>query len=286
MQAILKVSHLTKKYGTRTAVNQLSFEVYAGQILGLLGPNGAGKTTTMRMLMGLSRPTSGKIEIFGRDLNSNLQSIHAQIGVVFEKPNLFENLSAYQNLAIYAKLYGQPLSQIQPLLERMNLGDRSGDPVKTFSKGMKQRILILRALVHHPKLLFLDEPASGLDPVSARIIWDYLKEQTSQGVTVILTSHDMEEVDQLCDRIGFINHGQLIRLAETEQLKSEFGEAKLRVTRRGPHQEIITEILEPSPVNFQQIQKWYAEGQIISVHSMEASLSEIFQKLSRIRYEE
>lgn len=279
MQPIIKVNNLVKCFGPRTAVDQLSFELFPGQILGLLGPNGAGKTTTMRMLMGLSRPSSGSIEIFQLRLATNLKTIQAQIGVVFEKPNLFDNLSAYHNLAIYCKLYDKPVSLVQPLLERMELWERAHEPVKHFSKGMKQRVLILRSLIHQPRLLFLDEPASGLDPVSAQIIWDYLKEQTAKGMTVILTSHDMQEVEQLCDQIGFINHGKLITLATTKELKTRYGQTKLKVTYQ-QDQFTQTKIIDPTPENFLWIQQLYNQQCILSLHSMEASLTEIFQRLS------
>jgi ABC-type multidrug transport system ATPase subunit len=141
---LIEARKLTKQYGKRTVVANLSFTVRQGEILGLLGPNGAGKTTTMRMLMGLSRPTSGAIRIFGLEQRNALKEIHRRIGVVFEKPNLFEHLSGYQNLALFARLYGRPLTAIRPLLERMDLWDRAHEPVKVYSKGMRQRILVMR----------------------------------------------------------------------------------------------------------------------------------------------
>lgn len=279
MEPIITVNHLTKKYGERIAVNDINFSLYPGQVLGLLGPNGAGKTTTMRMLMGLSQPSSGSITVFGHDTRTHAKLIHPRIGVVFERSNLLENLSAYQNLALFCRLYNTPLTEIQPLLERMDLWSRARDPVKNFSKGMKQRLLIGRALIHRPPLLFLDEPASGLDPVSSKIIWDYLKEQTAAGTTVILTSHDMMEVDELCDMVGFMNQGRLITFEKTSVLKARYGQPTVRVTFQS-EQGIAVETLDPTPQNFQRIQSLYAEERIISLRSMEASLTEIFQKLS------
>jgi ABC-2 type transport system ATP-binding protein len=276
---IIKVANLSKQYGKHIVVDNLSFTVKSGQTLGLLGPNGAGKTTTMRILMGLSHPTTGTAHIMDFDLQKEVKKIHAQIGVVFEKPNLFENLSGYQNLAIFCKLYDQPLTAIQPLLERMDLWERAHDPVKVYSKGMKQRILILRALIHRPRMLFLDEPCSGLDPVSSRIIRDYLLELKAQGMTILLTSHDMEEVDELCDLIGFINHGRLIVLAETHVLKEKYGHAMLKVLYY-EEKEIREELLAPTTDNLLRIRDLYAEKRIVSVHSMEATLAEIFRKLS------
>jgi ABC-type multidrug transport system ATPase subunit len=279
--AIITVNNLSKQYGKRIVVDDLSFTVKPGQTLGLLGPNGAGKSTTMRILMGLSRPTEGKVNIFGFDLQKEVKKIHEQIGVVFEKPNLFENLSGYQNLAIFCRLYNQPLTAIQPLLERMDLWERAHDPVKVYSKGMKQRILILRALIHQPQMLFLDEPCSGLDPVSSRIIRDYLLELKAQGMTILLTSHDMEEVDELCDLIGFINHGRLIVLEEIHRLKEHYGSPLLKVIYY-EGTETREELLTPDTDNLLKIRDLYLEKRIISVHSMEATLAEIFRKLSSV----
>lgn len=280
MDEIIRVENLTKQYGERLAVDHLSFGLNRGQILGLLGPNGAGKTTTMRMLTGLSLPTSGRIEIFGLNTATDLKKIHSQIGVVFDQPNLLENLSAYQNLALFCKLYGQSRAEIKPLLQKMDLWARAHDPVKHYSKGMRQRVLLLRALVHHPRLLFLDEPASGLDPLSSKIIWDYLQEEKRRGLTVVLTSHDMEEIDQLCDQIGFINHGRLITAGETAELKQKYGHQKLKVIYRQDDTTKV-EIMDPSPETFSLIRQFYEQQRIISIHSMEASLTEIFHKLSQ-----
>lgn len=278
-ELIVEINHLSKKYGRRTVVDDLSFGIKPGQTLGILGPNGAGKTTLIRMLMGLTKPSSGSVAIFGLNLATHLKQIHSRIGVVFEKTNLFENLSGYENLAIFCRLYNQPLTLIKPLLERMGLWERASEPVKVYSKGMRQRILILRALVHQPQLLFLDEPCSGLDPVSSRIIRDYLLELKRSGVTILLTSHDMEEVDELCDLIGFINHGKLMVLAEKNQLKTEYGHNSLKVVYRSGN-ELKEKILTPSRENLLHLNDLYAKGLVLSVHSMEASLSEIFRKLS------
>lgn len=275
---IMVVKNLSKKYGPRLVVNNISFSIAPGQTLGLLGPNGAGKTTTIRMLMGLSRPTVGDINIFGFDIKLQLKKIHAQIGVVFEKPNLFEHLSGYQNLLTFCQLYNQSPTLIEPLLKRMDLWERAFDPVKIYSKGMKQRILIARALIHGPRLLFLDEPCSGLDPVSTRIIRDYLLELKAQGMTILLTSHDMEEVDELCDLIGFINEGRLIVLETPHVLKEKFGSRLLKVVYR-ENAEIKEETLTPSTENLLRIRDLYAEERIISVRSMEATMGEIFRKL-------
>ena len=273
----INVTGLTKIYGKRTVVDHITFNLKSGQTLGLLGPNGAGKTTTMRMLMGLSRPTSGSATVLGLDLTTRRKQIQSRIGVVFERTNLFENLTGYQNLALFCKLHNRSAASIQPLLERMGLWDRAHEPVKVYSKGMRQRILILRSLIHQPDLLFLDEPCSGLDPVSSRIIRDYLLELKAQGISILLTSHDMEEVDELCDTIGFVNHGKLMVLAAKHQLKSDYGTRQLRVVfQDGPD---IREILLDPANGLATLEELYRNHQVISVRSTEASLGEIFRSL-------
>jgi ABC-2 type transport system ATP-binding protein len=277
----ITATDLTKNYGARMVVDHVSFSLPRGQTLGLLGPNGAGKSTTMRMLMGLARPTSGSATILNYDLLTQTKQIQARIGVVFEKPNLFENLSGYHNLTLFCRLYRQPLSLVRPLLERMELGDRAHDPVKIYSKGMRQRILILRALIHQPQVLFLDEPCSGLDPVSTRMIRDYLLELKAQGTTILLTSHDMEEVDELCDLIGFINHGQLITLAPKQELKAAYGSRHLKVIYRDGS--ATREAMLDPTVDLPQLETWYRENRVIAVRSAEATLAEIFRKLSNLK---
>jgi ABC-2 type transport system ATP-binding protein len=281
MLMAITVTDLTKIYGRRVVVDHLSFALPAGQTLGLLGPNGAGKSTTMRMLMGLARPTSGSATLLSYDLRTQTKQIQARIGVVFEKPNLFENLSGYQNLALFCQLRQRPVSLIRPLLERMELWERAREPVKIYSKGMRQRILILRALIHQPQLLFLDEPCSGLDPVSSRIIRDYLWELKAQGITILLTSHDMEEVDELCDIIGFINHGKLITLAPKQELKATYGSSRLKVTYRDGA--VVREVALNPRTDLPQLTAWYQENRVITVHSAEATLAEIFRKLSDLK---
>jgi ABC-type multidrug transport system ATPase subunit len=273
----INVIELTKIYGKRTAVDHITFQLHPGQTLGLLGPNGAGKSTTMRMLMGLSRPTSGSATILGLDLMTQRKQIQSRIGVVFEKTNLFENLTGYQNLALFCKLHHRPVAHIRPLLERMGLGDRAHEPVKVYSKGMRQRILILRSLIHQPDLLFLDEPCSGLDPLSSRIIRDYLLELKAQGIAILLTSHDMEEVDELCDKIGFINHGKLMVLAAKHQLKSEYGTRQLRVVFQDGAD--TREVLLDPANGLSTLENLYRDHQVIAVRSTEASLGEIFRSL-------
>jgi len=222
MQAI-KVQNLTHNFNNLCAVNHINFSVEQGEIFSFLGPNGAGKTTTIRILTGQLRPSAGQAWVVGYDVVEQLDQIKPCIGVVFEHPNLYERMSARDNLAFSARLYGVPQKRVDEILEQLNLAERARDSVKKLSSGMKQRLLIARALLHSPQVLFLDEPTRGLDPHVARDIRAIIASLAEQGVTVFLTTHYMEEADQLSQRVAFIDHGQIVVLDTPEKLKLEHG---------------------------------------------------------------
>ena len=220
----IRIENLTRDFETVRAVDGLSLEVPAGIIFGFLGPNGAGKTTTIKMLTGQLRPTSGKAQVMGCDVVTERQQLKPQIGVVFEYQNVYERLSARDNLRFYARLYRVKKSRVEEVLAQVGLTGRARDKMKTYSNGMKQRLLIARALLHKPKVLFLDEPTKGLDPNVARDIRAIVRELADQGMTVFLTTHYMEEADQLSDRVAIIDQGRIVALDTPENLKAEYGE--------------------------------------------------------------
>jgi ABC-2 type transport system ATP-binding protein len=222
MKAI-EVHELTRNYNGLRAVDGISFAVEAGEIFGFLGPNGAGKTTTIRMLTGQLRPTSGTARVVGCDVVGDRQSLKPQIGVVFDSQNIYERMSARDNLRFYARLYRVKKSRVDEVLTQVGLTGRAKDKVKGYSNGMKQRVLIARALLHKPKVLFLDEPTRGLDPNVARDIRAIVRQLVSQGMTVFLTTHYMEEADQLSDRVAIIDQGRIVALNTPERLKAEHG---------------------------------------------------------------
>ena len=228
MKAI-QVQNLTRDYNGLRAVDDISFVVEPGWIFGFLGPNGAGKTTTIKMLTGQLRPTSGQAQVAGCDVVTERQQLKPQIGVVFEYQNIYERLSARDNLVFRARLYGVEKARVEKVLTQVGLTDRARDKVKKYSNGMKQRLLIARALLHEPKVLFLDEPTRGLDPNVARDIRAIVADLARQGVTVFLTTHYMEEADQLSDRVAIIDQGHIVALDTPERLKAEHGEGE-RVT--------------------------------------------------------
>ena len=211
--SILEIQNLTKYYEGKVepAVDNLSLEIFKGEIFGLLGPNGAGKTTTISILCSLLKPSSGKISVAGLDLNHHLNEIKSRIGVVAQEIALYDKLTAYENLYYFGRLYGvdkQILNQeIDFYLDRLSLTNYKNQKIKNFSGGMKRRLLIARALIHEPKLLISDEPTAGVDVELRRGMWDYLKELNKNGTTILLTTHYLEEVEQLCKNMAIIKEG-------------------------------------------------------------------------------
>ena len=220
---IIRVENLVKKFGELAAVADISFSVVPGEIFGFLGPNGAGKTTTINILCTLAKPTSGHATINGLDVIRQQSQVRRTIGLVFQDPSLDERLSGWQNLRFHALVYGVPVSVREPRMEQLlrmvELWDKRHNEVRTYSGGMKRRLELARGLLHHPRVLFLDEPTLGLDPQTRNRIWEYILElRQREGTTVFLTTHYMDEADK-ADRIAIIDHGKLIAMDTPENLK-------------------------------------------------------------------
>jgi ABC-2 type transport system ATP-binding protein len=214
---------LVRRYNGLVALAGISFDVEPAEIFGFLGPNGAGKTTTIKILTGQLRPSAGRAWVVGCDVVTERAALKPQIGVVFEYQNLYQRLSARDNLNFAASLYGAPKSRVDEVLEQIGLRERANESLKGYSNGMKQRLLIGRALIHEPKLLFLDEPTRGLDPGMARGIRQMVADLARQGVTVFLTTHYMEEADQLCNRVAILDRGRIVALDAPARLKAAHG---------------------------------------------------------------
>ncbi|MGE5403297.1 MAG: ATP-binding cassette domain-containing protein [Candidatus Doudnabacteria bacterium] len=226
MSPIIEAKGLTRMFGKLTAVNNISFSVEPGEIFGLLGPNGAGKSTTLSMLCTILRPTAGTAVINSYNVVERPARVRKSIGIVFQDPSLDDRLTGLENLQMHGNLYGVPRGsmkgRIDDVLELVELSDRANDQVRTYSSGMRRRLEIARALIHYPKVLFLDEPTIGLDPQSRDHIWTYitgLKKQ--EGITIILTSHYLDEADKLCDRISIVDHGNIVAMDTPHNLKKQ-----------------------------------------------------------------
>lgn len=236
MAAAVSLANVHKVYNQIPVVKDLCLTIETGEIFGLLGPNGAGKSTTIRMLTTLTRPTQGQIQVANHDVVRQPQRVKQAIGVVLQQISVDPDLSIWENLELHGRLHHIPNPQrqqrIQQYLAYVELSDRQNELVKVLSGGMKRRLQIARALLHEPKILILDEPTVGLDPQSRRRIWEIIQDLNQQGMTILLTTHYMEEVEALCDRIGIIDRGQLIELGTLEQLKQRHGEG-LVMTQQG-----------------------------------------------------
>lgn len=245
--AIIQVKKLSKTFGSIKAVDDVSFEIKEGEIFAFLGPNGAGKTTTIKMLTTLLHPTSGEIKLGGYDPAINSSEVRRSFGIVFQDQSLDDELTAYENMELHGVLYGVPTvirkTRTEELLKFVELWDRKDDFVKHFSGGMKRRLEIARGLLHHPKILFLDEPTLGLDPQTRNHIWSYIKNlNKEEGVTIFFTTHYMEEADRIAQRIAIIDHGRIIAQGNSEELKQKtkttlLEDAFLALTGRGIREE-------------------------------------------------
>src|SRR5436309_11223646 len=224
MRSVVRTDKLTKRFGALTAVDGIDLEVHEGEVFGFLGPTAAGNTTTLRLLCALIAPTSGTAEIAGFKLGRDDSKIRAAVGILTEQPGLYERQSAWDNLVFYATLYGLPTSvaraQAERYLRLMGLWERRTEPVVTFSRGMKQKLAIARAALHEPRVLFLDEPTTGLDPDAAKTVREFIVALRGEGRTVFLCTHNLDEADRLCDRIAFFRH-KIIRIDTPDHLRAE-----------------------------------------------------------------
>lgn len=284
---MIEAFDLRRTFKTKEAVAGISFSVRRGEIFGLLGPNGAGKTTTIRMLTGQIIPSAGHATVATCDVVRERQQLKAHIGVVPEEQNLYERLSARNNLRFSCWLYNLPESRADEVLDLVHLRDRAKDPVRTFSNGMRQRLMIARALLHRPPVLFLDEPSRGLDPIAAREVRTAIEQLRQEGMTILLTTHLLEEADQLCQRIAFINNGRIMANDTPRHLKLAHGQRSLLVTLATQQpaststcafNEITLHMDDPN--DQARLTQLMAQGQVQAVHSQEATLEEVFVEIA------
>jgi len=232
-QAAIEIQRLNKRFGNLTAVDDLTLTVKYGEIFGLLGPNGSGKTTMINIVSGLSKPTSGQVKVLGHDVMKDIRLVYAALGAVPQETALYEELSAWTNMSLHADLYGvrgpNRDSRITEMLNLVQLYERRGGRVSTFSGGMKRRLALARALLHDPQLLYLDEPTLGVDVQSRRAIWDYILDLKKKGKTILLTTNYLEEANALCDRIAIIDHGKLVVLDTPTELKRRYGDTVMEI---------------------------------------------------------
>lgn len=280
MTVAIHVENLTKQFNDLVAVDHISFDIEHGEIFGLLGPNGAGKTTTLSMLSTMQKPTSGVAAINGFDIERDEDEVRKSIGIVFQDQSLDEELTAWENMDFHGRLYRIPAEirnqRITELLNLVELDERKDDIVKTFSGGMRRRLEIARGLLHHPAVLFLDEPTLGLDPQTRNHLWQYIATLAREkGITIILTTHYMEEADRLCNRIAIIDHGKIIALGSPKSLKDGIGGDV--VTIQSPDTEAIMKTLTETWVGRME----QHNGEVtISLNNAEEHISKIVTLLT------
>jgi fluoroquinolone transport system ATP-binding protein len=284
---MIHVENLKYAYPGRTTdtLNGLSFEIKPGEIFGFLGPSGSGKSTTQKLLIGLLKGHRGKAELFDKSIDAWGSEIYHRIGVGFELPNHYAKLSALENLKLFASLYGlkgkTASLRIQQLLEETGLAEAAKQNTSEFSKGMKMRLNFARALLPDPELLFLDEPTSGLDPVNGAIIRDMIRQHQAKGKTIFLTTHNMHDADELCDRVAFIVDGEIKLSDAPRTMKQHYGERKVQLEQRSENNHLIKteyplEALADNTKFHQQLAKYPIE----TLHSKEASLEDVFIKVT------
>lgn len=276
-QAAILAEGLTYRYGDNLAVDHISFEVAPGEVIGFLGPNGAGKSTTVKLLTGQLTPAEGRAQLLGMDIVRERKAVQKRIGVAFENTNLYEQMNAVENLDLFARLYEVRDFNALELLEKVGLAGREKERVAGYSKGMKQRLMLARAMVSEPQILFLDEPTEGLDPVSSQTIHVLIREAVARGTTVMLTTHDMVEADKLSDRVAFINKGRIVALDRPARLKRQYGQRALKVEVELADGETETrEVALDGEASATAIYELFKNERVVTVHSEEATLEDIF----------
>jgi ABC-type multidrug transport system ATPase subunit len=277
----IAAENLLFRYGNTTAVNHINFTVAPGEILGFLGPNGSGKSTTVKLLTGQLEPLEGQARLLGQAVTRRARHLRSQIGVSFETTNLYEQMSAVENLELFASLFDIRHFDARALLEKVNLAGRGHERVERFSKGMKQRLMVARALVNRPKVLFLDEPTDGLDPVSSETIRSILREESHKGTTIFLCTHDMVEADVLSNRVAFIYRGEIVALDSPHALKQKYGRRALKAEvacSDGTTDQ--REVILDQPDSAAEIAALFEREQVITAHTSEATLEDIFIRMT------
>lgn len=268
---MITVEKITKRFGNKTALNQIQFNVDKGEIFGFLGPSGAGKTTLINILTGQLKADEGTTQLLGKDTKDLTPEDLARIGLVGDSSGYYEKLSLEKNLIVYAKIYGLPNSRVDEVLEQVGLLESKKTIAEKLSTGMRQRMFLARALLNRPELLFLDEPTSGLDPMTSKKIHRLLEELKAAGTTIFLTTHDMVEATEMCDRISLLNQGDLVEIGTPRDIIQKYNQEKRVKVTFTDHSEQVTAFEELKDQDMTQVEL---------IHSMEPTLEDIFIQLT------
>ena len=271
-QQVIKADNLGKSFGSFKAISSLTFEVNKGEILGFLGPSGSGKTTTINILTGQLTPDKGQSSILGKSSTNLNEEDLANIGLITENSGYYEKLSLYDNLLFFAKLYDVPQGDLDDLMKRVGLYDRRKTLAEKLSTGMKQRMLLVRAIINKPQVLFLDEPTSGLDPSTSQSIHELIKELQAEGTTIFLTTHDMHEATILCDKIVLLNKGQIVEAGTPSDLIQKYNtDKRVKITYQSGKEDYLS---------FSELGQVSQTDDILTIHSCEPTLEDVFIQLT------
>lgn len=271
-QQVIKADNLGKSFGSFKAISSLTFEVNKGEILGFLGPSGSGKTTTINILTGQLSPDQGQSSILGKSSTNLNEEDLTNIGLITENSGYYEKLSLYDNLLFFAKLYDVPQGDLDDLMKRVGLYDRRKTLAEKLSTGMKQRMLLVRAIINKPQVLFLDEPTSGLDPSTSQSIHELIKELQAEGTTIFLTTHDMHEATILCDKIVLLNKGQIVEAGTPSDLIQKYNtDKRVKITYQSG---------EENYLSFSELGQISQTDDILTIHSCEPTLEDVFIQLT------
>lgn len=275
MTYIINVENLVKVYDQKPVINHLDLSIKQGEIFGLLGPSGSGKTTTIKMLTGETRPYEGTLEVLDfKGKNLLTKEYRQDIGILSDNSTLYERLTVFDNLKMFARIYNAPLSAIDEVLNFVNLKDAKKKTVKALSKGMKQRVLLAKALLHKPKLVFLDEPTSALDPTTTDLIHKGLLKFNKEGTTIFLTTHDMTEAMKLCDRVGLLHNGNIIELGKPEDICYKYGKENIII------EDFLGQIHEIDKKEIETITHFFKNNQVKRIYNDEPNLEDVFIHLT------
>lgn len=279
---MITVRNLYHSYGHNDdyQVKDVSFEIQPGEVFGFLGPNGAGKSTTQKIITGLLPLQRGEVEVLGQDIRTAGRAIFNEIGVAFEQPNLYRKLTGLENLAFFRQLYAGETEDPMTLLRHFGLEEAAGKKVGAYSKGMEQRVVLARSLLNRPRIWFLDEPTVGLDPSSALEIRQLVLKKRAEGTAIFLTTHDMHVAEALCDRVAFINDGEIVALDSPRNLKLQYGEQMLHVEFRENGRVATEQFNQQEPQDIQRLHGLLESGRVETIHSQEASLEAVFIALT------
>lgn len=269
---MIKVDNLSKRFGNKIALEDISFDIKEGEIFGFLGPSGAGKTTTINILTGQLLQDSGKAYILNKESNQLLPSDFLNIGIMSDTVGFYGKMTVYKNLQFFAKYHNVSLNKLDALLKELELFEDKDKKAEKLSTGMKQRMLLIRSILHHPKILFLDEPTSGLDPALSNKVHDILLNLKNEGTTIFLTTHDMSEATKICDRISLLNLGHILEYGSPQEIIDKYSQQDKAVIRFKNGDSIMVSQAEAA--------RYLGGSDVASVHTLENTLEDIFIKIS------